>query len=265
MCLIRGHAGFPVTSSRVSNQEYGGYMRTRARIIGTGSYLPPKVVQERRPQAVDGHLGRVDSSAGPGSGSGVTPNPGFTPRIWPWKPAGRPSRNAGITPRDIECIILATLSPDMFFPGTAVFLQDKLGIAEGGLRLLRHPAAVLGFRLRLRDGQVLHRGRHLPHRPRGRVREPLSGLDFSTRGRAVTVLFGTGPAPRFFRRWRRSGGRGALLHRGHADGRGALNGIHMGVYDISHKPLIDYDALDFDQNEYLWPKMASPRGLFTNG
>src|ERR1700761_7934018 len=37
---------------------------------------------------------------------------------------------AGITPRDIDMIIYATLSPDVYFPGTGVFLQRELGLKE---------------------------------------------------------------------------------------------------------------------------------------
>ena len=35
--------------------------------------------------------------------------------------------NAGITAEDLDCIIVATVSPDMLFPSTACILQDKLG------------------------------------------------------------------------------------------------------------------------------------------
>lgn len=35
--------------------------------------------------------------------------------------------NANLTPRDIDLIIVATVTPDMFFPATACILQNKLG------------------------------------------------------------------------------------------------------------------------------------------
>jgi 3-oxoacyl-[acyl-carrier-protein] synthase-3 len=35
--------------------------------------------------------------------------------------------NRGISPKDIEVIIVATVTPDMFFPATACIIQDKIG------------------------------------------------------------------------------------------------------------------------------------------
>ncbi len=39
---------------------------------------------------------------------------------------------AGMTPADIDLVIVATATPDMIFPSTACILQDKLGIRNGG-------------------------------------------------------------------------------------------------------------------------------------
>jgi 3-oxoacyl-[acyl-carrier-protein] synthase-3 len=39
---------------------------------------------------------------------------------------------AGMTPADIDVVILATATPDMIFPSTACILQDKLGIRGAG-------------------------------------------------------------------------------------------------------------------------------------
>lgn len=39
--------------------------------------------------------------------------------------------NAGLIPADIDLIIVATTTPDMTFPSTAVFVQQKLGIHHG--------------------------------------------------------------------------------------------------------------------------------------
>lgn len=39
-------------------------------------------------------------------------------------------KNAGLEPKDIGLIIVATITPDMFFPSTACLLQHKLGAAK---------------------------------------------------------------------------------------------------------------------------------------
>ncbi|HNX69399.1 MAG TPA: beta-ketoacyl-ACP synthase III [Candidatus Omnitrophota bacterium] len=51
-------------------------------------------------------------------------------------------RNAGLTPRDLGLIIVATTSPDMVFPSAACYLQTKLGASCGAFDLA---AACSGF------------------------------------------------------------------------------------------------------------------------
>ena len=43
------------------------------------------------------------------------------------KAARHALKNANLTPEDIDLIIVATITPDMFFPSTACLVQDKLG------------------------------------------------------------------------------------------------------------------------------------------
>ncbi len=41
-------------------------------------------------------------------------------------------RNAGVDPATVDCIVLATVTPDVPFPATAVYVQKKLGAKAGG-------------------------------------------------------------------------------------------------------------------------------------
>ena len=51
-------------------------------------------------------------------------------------------QDAGLTPSDIELMIVATITPDMFFPSTACIIQDKIGAKCGAFDMA---AACSGF------------------------------------------------------------------------------------------------------------------------
>src|SRR4029078_1705852 len=90
--------------------------------------------------------------------------------------------DAGCEPRDIDCIILATLSPDIHFPGAAVFLQTKLGIdGENGCACfdIRQQCSGFLYGMQMADALVktgvYRRGgplgsRRPPHTPGARAR-----------------------------------------------------------------------------------------------
>ena len=95
---------------------------------------------------------------------------------------------AGMTPADIDLIIVATATPDMIFPATACILQDKLGIHGGPA--LRRRRRVLG--LRLRAGAGRQDGRSGASRNALVVGAEIYSriLDWNDRG--TCVLFGDG-------------------------------------------------------------------------
>ncbi|MBW1923514.1 MAG: ketoacyl-ACP synthase III [Deltaproteobacteria bacterium] len=164
---------------------------------------------------------------------------------------------------EIDCIIFATLSPDFFFPGPGVLLQQKLGWADRNIPCYDIRQQCSGFVYGLQMAQafvetgmyhnVLLVGAELHSH----------GLDFSDRGRAVTVLFGDGAGAAVISAARDDRSR-ILVSRVYADGEGALNGIHMKVFDFARKPIIDYDVTDFQENTDLYPCMPAPKNLFAN-
>ena len=99
---------------------------------------------------------------------------------------------AGITPEDVDFIIFATLSPDYYFPGSGVLLQRELGIThtEIGALDIRNQCSGFVYGLSIAD-QFIKSGMYKNILLVGAEMHSM-GLDFSTRGRNVTVIFGDG-------------------------------------------------------------------------
>ncbi len=99
---------------------------------------------------------------------------------------------AGIRPDDIDFIIFATLSPDYYFPGCGVLLQRELGIThkEAGALDVRNQCSGFIYALSIGD-QFIKTGMYKNVLVVGSEMHSM-GLDFSTRGRNVTVIFGDG-------------------------------------------------------------------------
>lgn len=96
-------------------------------------------------------------------------------------------KDAGIAPTDIDLIIVATITPDMFFPSTACYVQTKLGASCGAFDLA---AACSGFpyALAVAEGFVKS-GLHKNVLVIGS--EVLSGC-IDWKDRSTCVLFGDG-------------------------------------------------------------------------
>lgn len=99
-------------------------------------------------------------------------------------------KNAGLEPKDIDMIIFATLSPDYVFPGSGVLLQRELGLNEIPALDVRNQCSGFIYALSIAD-QFVKTGMYNNILVVGSEIHS-SGLDFSTRGRAVSVIFGDG-------------------------------------------------------------------------
>lgn len=99
---------------------------------------------------------------------------------------------AGIDKEDIDFIIFATLSPDYYFPGCGVLLQRQLGITktEIGAIDIRNQCSGFIYGLSVAD-QFIRSGMYKNILLVGAEMHSM-GLDYSTEGRGVTVLFGDG-------------------------------------------------------------------------
>ena len=99
---------------------------------------------------------------------------------------------AGWTPKDIDLIIFATLSPDIFFPGSGCLLQHKLGLDSTPALDIRQQCTGFLYGLTTADAYIRS---GLANRIMLACAEVHStGLDISTNGRDVAVIFGDGAA-----------------------------------------------------------------------
>jgi 3-oxoacyl-[acyl-carrier-protein] synthase III len=99
-------------------------------------------------------------------------------------------QRAGITAKDIDFIIFATLSPDYYFPGCAVLLQRAMKMKEVGALDIRNQCSGFVYALSVAD-QFIKTGMYKNILVVGSEKHSF-GLDFSTRGRNISVIFGDG-------------------------------------------------------------------------
>ena len=97
---------------------------------------------------------------------------------------------AGIAKDDIDFIVFATLSPDYYFPGPGVLVQRELGIKTVGALDVRNQCSGFVYAISVAD-QYIKTGMYKNVLVIGSEVHS-TGLDFTTRGRGVTVIFGDG-------------------------------------------------------------------------
>jgi 3-oxoacyl-[acyl-carrier-protein] synthase-3 len=104
--------------------------------------------------------------------------------------ARRALAQAGWEPTDLDLIVVATLSPDYYFPGVGVMLQQRLGCNTIPALDIRAQCSGLVYGLSCIDGYVKSRQAKKILLVCAEVQSPV--LDLTTRGREMAVLFGDG-------------------------------------------------------------------------
>lgn len=168
---------------------------------------------------------------------------------------------AGLQAEDIDFIVFATLSPDYYFPGCGVLLQRELGITktEIGALDIRNQCSGFIYGLSIAD-QFVRSGMYKNVLVVGAEFHSM-GLDFSTRGRNVTVIFGDGAGAAVVQATEEEN-KGILTTKLHSDGTyaeklafinpGAHVGYHKSKYDLG--PEIEYEEAEFGEafiNQYM--------------
>ena len=161
----------------------------RARIAGTGMYVPERVVtNDELSKLMDTSDEWIQQRSGIVERRYI--EPGQQPSELAEYACQRALEAAGREPGEIDCIVLATLSAEADFPGTAFFLQERLDCGEIPCFDLRAQCSGFVYSLSVANGFV--RG--------GIYRRVLvvgcevhsTGIDLTTEGRDVAVLFGDG-------------------------------------------------------------------------
>jgi 3-oxoacyl-[acyl-carrier-protein] synthase III len=164
-------------------------MLHRSRLLGIGMSVPPRVVTNHELAA------RMETS-----NEWIIERTGIEERRWVAEgetgatlataAAMEAIERSGIAPRDIDLIIYATLSPDFNFPGTGVFVQRALGLKEIPCLDIRQQCTGFIYGMSVADAYI--RAGIFKHILLIGSEVHSTGLDISTAGRDVTVLFGDG-------------------------------------------------------------------------
>lgn len=175
---------------------------------------------------------------------------------------------AGITPQDIDFIVFATLSPDYYFPGCGVLLQRAMKMNEIGALDVRNQCSGFVYALTVAD-QFIKTGMYKNILVVGAEKHSF-GLDFSTKGRNVSVIFGDG-AGAVVLQPTEAANRGILSNHLHSDGESAeiLAMYNPGTHANHWMPekYADFDDAEIGQmffshdmidNEQVFPNMDGP-------
>jgi len=125
---------------------------------------------------------------------------------------------AGLTKDDIDFIVFATLSPDMYFPGGGVQVQEMLDMPTIGALDVRNQCSGFIYAMSVAD-QFIKTGMYKNILVIG-AENHSGGLERSTRGRGVTVIFGDGAGAAVLSRSEEKG-KGILSSHLHSQGKHA--------------------------------------------
>jgi 3-oxoacyl-[acyl-carrier-protein] synthase-3 len=161
----------------------------RSKILGSGMYVPPKVVK-------NGDLATMMET----SDEWIRQRTGIEERRWvegttctsdlALIAAENALKSAGVDKKEIEMIILGTLSPDHDFPGTACFLQRKLGLSGIPALDIRQQCTGFIYAMSIAD-QFIRSGTYKKILVVG-AEIHSKGINKTPKGRDVSVLFGDG-------------------------------------------------------------------------
>ncbi len=162
-----------------------------SKIIGLGYYVPDNVVtNDDLSKIMETNDEWIQERTGIKERRHVIKGDGDTTTTMGVKAAKIAIERAGIDKNDIDFIIFATLSPDYYFPGPGVLVQRDLGIGTVGALDVRNQCSGFVYGISVAD-QYIKSGMYKNVLVIGSELHS-HGLDMTTRGRGVSVIFGDG-------------------------------------------------------------------------
>ena len=162
-----------------------------SKIIGLGKYVPDNVVtNDDLSKLMDTNDEWIQERTGIKERRWVEKGSGDTTATMGVKAAKIAIERAGIDKDDIDFIIFATLSPDMYFPGPGVQVQHALDIKTVGALDVRNQCSGFVYAISVADN-FIKTGMYKNILVIGSELHSF-GLDKTTRGRGVSVIFGDG-------------------------------------------------------------------------
>ena len=188
-----------------------------SKISGLGSYVPENVVtNDDLSKIMDTNDAWIQERTGIKERRHIKKGDGNSTSVMGVKAAKIAVERAGLSKDDIDLIIFATLSPDMYFPGGGVRVQDMMDMGTVPALDVRNQCSGFIYSLSVAD-QFIKTGMYKHILIIGSENHS-GGLDMSTRGRSVSVIFGDGAGAMVLSRNDREDGSGVLSTHLHSEG-----------------------------------------------
>jgi 3-oxoacyl-[acyl-carrier-protein] synthase-3 len=162
-----------------------------SKIIGLGKYVPENVVtNDDLAKLMDTNDAWIQERTGIQERRHIKKGDGNSTSIMGVKASTIALERANLKPDDIDMIVFATLSPDMYFPGGGVEVQHLMGMRTVPALDVRNQWSGFVYGLSVAD-QFIKTGMYKNILVIG-AENHSGGLDFNTRSRSVSVIFGDG-------------------------------------------------------------------------
>ena len=163
----------------------------QSKIVGLGKYVPEHVVTNHDlSQVMDTSDEWIQERTGIKERRHIKKGDGNSTATMGLKAAQQAIKRADIDKDEIDLIVFATLSPDYYFPGCGVQIQELLGIKTCPAIDVRNQCSGFVYGISVAD-QFIKTGMYKNILVIGSENHS-GGLDMSTRGRHVSVIFGDG-------------------------------------------------------------------------